>query len=531
MDFNFFDARCRVGRHVRYTTPKESPQSAEDLLEEMDHFGIAEALVLDCLSAECTPEDGNPRILDVAAQSERLHPAWVALPPGTDEQPAPHDMAERMRRHQVAAMFLLPMQYRHPLADWCLDELIEPLAEAGVPLFISYDEVGPQGFGMDRTDWPAVVELCRRWPELAVIVTEHRMRRSQRTVYRALDACANLRIELSGYWLHHGIEYITRRWGSDRLIFGSNWPQFGHGLTMTPLTCAEIDEADKCKIAGDNLRELLRWCDPEHPRVELPPPADELVEWGRTGRMPESITLHDNHGHLGGGSCHYHVPDGDVDALVREMDRFNIAQCCVFSLSAVFSDERYGNDRTMEAVARYPDRFIGFTLLNPHRGPEQMRAELERCATGGMRGVKLIPHYQGYPAEGPNIDVACQWAHERKQLILNHHWGGATQMERLVSSYPDACFFTGHTTIEYAEVMQRHDNLYVCSCPILEPRIVENVVEAVGADRFLFGSDLSDLPIAWGFGPVLFARISEADKRLILGENLAQLLQHYSLNP
>ena len=158
-----------------------------------------------------------------------------------------------------------------------------------------------------------------------------------------------------------------------------------------------------------------------------------------------------------------------------------------------------------------------------------MRRELERCADLGMRGVKLIPTYQGYPEEGPNIDAACEWVHEHKQIILNHHWGGPEQMERLVSTYSDACFFTGHTTTAYAEVMKKYENLYVCSCPVHTPLIVERVVEAVGAERFMFGSDLTDLPIAWGFGPILFARISEAEKRLILGENLKQVLERYSL--
>jgi predicted TIM-barrel fold metal-dependent hydrolase len=58
---------------------------------------------------------------------------------------------------------------------------------------------------------------------------------------------------------------------------------------------------------------------------------------------------------------------------------------------------------------------------------------------------------------------------------------------------------------------------------------VERVVAAIGADRFMFGSDLTDLPIAWGFGPILFAHITEEEKRLILGENLQKILQQYSL--
>jgi predicted TIM-barrel fold metal-dependent hydrolase len=529
-NWNFFDARCKVGLHVRQTTPDRSPYSPEHLLGDMDHCGMAEALVLDCLSVENSPRDGNPRVLKACQGNPRLHPAWVALPPGSDETPAPGEMLEQMRQNKVGALYLLPNQYRYSLGDWSIDELIEPMAAAGVPVFVSYDEVGPAGNRADLTDWDEVVALCRRWPTLPVTVSEFRIRRGQRALYKAFDACPNLRLEVSGYWLHHGIEYITRRWGAQRLIFGSNWPTHGIGLTLATVACAEIDDADKKKVAGDNLRNLIRWCEPAHPTVKPTPPADELVQWGRTGEKPAGVKLYDNHGHVGGTSGHYHVPDGGADALIREMDRFGIEQACVFSLSGVFTDEVYGNDRAIGYIRKYPDRFVGFTMLNPHRGPDFMRRELDRCAKLGMRGIKLIPTYQGYPEEGSNIDAACQWAHERKQLILNHEWGSPEQMRRLVSTYPDACFFTGHTTIKYAGVMKEYKNLYVCTCPVRDPRIVETVVDAIGADRFLFGSDLTDLPIAWGIGQILFAHIPEADKRKILGDNLKELLTRYSLH-
>ncbi|MCC7351301.1 MAG: amidohydrolase family protein [Phycisphaerales bacterium] len=528
-DWKFFDARCKVGLNVKQAPGKNSPWSVQELLGDMDQCGVHEALVLDCLSAEASPKDGNPRILKQLEGHPRVHPVWVGLPAGTDETPDPAGMLRQMRQHKVAALYLLPNQYRYTLDDWCVDDLLEPMNEAGVPVFISYDEVGPSSYGTDQTHWDSVVELCRRWPKLPVIVSEYRIRRTQRILYKAFDACPNLKLEVSAYWLHRGIEYITRRWGAQRLIFGSNWPTHGIGLTLPTVACAEIDEQDKRRIAGDNLRELIRWCDPPKPQVDLKPPADELVQWGRTGLKPPGIKLYDNHGHAGGTSGHYHVPDGDADSLIHEMDRFGVEQVCVFSLSGVFSDEMYGNDRTLEYIRKYPGRFVGFTMLNLHRGPDFIRRELDRTQKLGMRGIKLIPSYQGYPEEGPNVDVACQWAHDHKQLILNHNWGGAQQMRRLVDTYPNACFFTGHTTLAYADVIRQYKNLFVCSCPVLEPRIVETVVASIGADRFLFGSDLTDLPISWGIGPILMARISEPDKRKILGDNLRELLTRYSL--
>src|SRR5690606_26946173 len=98
----------------------------------------------------------------------------------------------------------------------------------------------------------------------------------------------------------------------------------------------------------------------------------------------------------------------------------------------------------IDAVKKYPERFIGFTLLNPNRGRDEMLRELHRGAANGMRGVKLIPTYQGYPSDGLLIDVACEWANEHRQVIINHDWGHPAQMERLVAKYPNACFVTAH---------------------------------------------------------------------------------------
>jgi predicted TIM-barrel fold metal-dependent hydrolase len=522
--FDVFDALTTVGRH-RLLGPG-GPHTVEDLLRDMDHFGVREALVLDCLSAESHPAEGNPRIIEAIANQPRLHPAWTALPSGTDEQPDPSELVQRMERSGVGALFLFTGVYKMSLADWSIDDLLAPLAERGAPVFIranDYDE-----HGWDMTPWDDVVALCRRWPTLPVVVTETRMRRSQRIIYRALEECENLRIELSGYWLSRGIEYITSRFGAERLIFGSNWPHYGYGQTLAMLTCSEIEPDDKQRIAGGNLRELLSWSVPAAPTEAPPAPADELVRLGQTGEAPDGFRVHDCHGHLGGHMSHYHVPDGDLDSTVREMDRFGVERCVVFSMAGVVSDECYGNDLVADALRRYPDRFVGLCLLNPHRGREEMLAELGRCADLGFRGIKLIAHYQGYPNEGPLIDVACEWVHEHRQIILNHDWGSVGQVERLTREYDQACFFTGHMSTAYAEVMRSAPNLYVCSCPLIPPGECERVVAEIGADRLLFGSDLLDLPIAWGLGPILFARLPVEDRMKVLGGNLEGILRRYS---
>ncbi|MBY5957192.1 amidohydrolase family protein [Membranicola marinus] len=527
-DWNVFDAHCIVGRHLKWNG--EGLHTMEDLLSEMDHYGITEALVVDSLSRENHPFDGNQRILERSKTRPRIHPAWSVLPSVLEETGrSPEQFFREMQRNNVRALFLFTNQFFFNLSDWCIDALMEPLAERKVLVFINPVEANGRG-SSDATDWDGIVDLCKRWPDIPVIISEGRIRRSQRMLYKAFDACPNLHLELSAHWLHRGIEFISEHWGANRLVFGSGWPKYGQHMTLVNLTTAQIDEKDKKLIAGDNLRKILSWDTPiPKLKVDFPEPHDEYVKYGRSGIRPSDMTFYDVHGHLGEYNAHYHVPESDIESVVEDIQYYGLEKICAFSFAGVYSDEVFGNDIVSRDVKMHSDRFIGFTLLNPLRGEEEMNAELKRGAAQGMRGIKLIPTYQGYPVEGPLIEVACQWAHDHQQIIINHYWGSAEQIEKLVSKYTKACFVTAHTTTAYADVMKEYQNLYICSVPLLSPRACEEVVDAIGADRFLFGTDLLDLPIGWGLGPILFARISTEEKRLILHDNLKNILTKYSL--
>ena len=58
-----------------------------------------------------------------------------------------------------------------------------------------------------------------------------------------------------------------------------------------------------------------------------------------------------------------------------------------------------------------------------------------------------------------------------------------------------------------------------------------HAVRAVGAGKLLFGTDSYLNPFAFGLGPILYARISDDDKRRILGLNMARLLERVGALP
>jgi predicted TIM-barrel fold metal-dependent hydrolase len=523
-----FDACCYLGRHLRME--EGQPETAEQLLATLDHFGLHEALVLDPLSMEADPMSGNARIVERTKGHPRLHPAWAGLMPQSRELPPPAEMVAQMRAQGMGALFLFYRSFAIRLEDWGVDGLLEELQAARVPLFLS-PLTARDTWPADLTDWNNVVGLCRRFPELPVVVTEARIYPAQRTLYAALEACPNLKVDASAIWLHRRIEFICREFGPDRLVWASHLPKRNPGGGLMQLDYSDLSDDERRRITHGTMRQLLSWNENirfvDEQEVALPAPVDALHGAVRERRSFREERFYDCHGHIGRSSTS-HVVEDTPDDLVREMDKFGVRLCCVFSLAGISSDEMFGNDQVIAAVNAHRDRFIGFTLVNPHRGERLILEELERGRRLGMRGVKLIAHYQGYPTEGRMIDVACRFANEHGLLILNHDWGSPEQMRRLCTTYPNACFITGHTTLAFGEVAKECENLYICTCPCIDWGFPEKVVATYGADRILFGSDLTDLPIGWGVGQILYSRLSESDKRLIMGGNLQRLLARYS---
>ncbi len=522
----YFDACCILGRSLRFGP--NHPCTAAQLLEAMDHFGVHEALVLDSMSVSTNPMLGNQRILDVTRDQPRLHPAWALLLPNSREFPAPEEILAQMREGGVGAVWMFYKHFLLPLDEWATDELLEPLAQARVPLFLSPDS-NLEGYS-DRTDWSEVVALCKRHPQMPVIVSENRIYRSQRALYEALNACPNLHVDLSSVWLHHRIEFITREWGAERLVWASHLPERTPGTPLMQLNYSDLTEDELAQIAGGNLRRMMSW-NPSvtfTESVSFPEPTDTLHRKVRLRESFRDEKFYDCHGHIGWADPYHVVNDTPAD-LVAEMDKFGLATCCVFGMQ-IMGDNDYANDEVAAMLRAYPGRFVGFTFLNPNYGEAAMLAELERGLSLGMQGIKLmLDSYATYPSSGPLVEVPCRFAHEHGQIILSHTWGGADRIRELCTRYPNACFIAGHATPAFVDVCREVDNLYICTCPLLAWNQTEQFVQMYGADRILFGSDLTDLPIAWGLGQVMYARISEADKRKILGENLLRIFDRYGV--
>ena len=204
------------------------------------------------------------------------------------------------------------------------------------------------------------------------------------------------------------------------------------------------------------------------------------------------------------------------------------------------------NDYILESVARYPDRLIGFCTVQPN-SYEAAIAEIERCVKEGIRGVgEIRPDMQLFDLGDETLMEPFVATLKKHQLILLTHASepvghdypgkGAITPDMLypfITSFPDltiVCAHWGGGLPFYAlmpEVKQAMSNVYFDSAasPFLySPQVYSQVVQLVGADKILFGSDYPLLAQSRSLDEVRSLNLPEETRDLILSGNAKRLL-------
>ena len=259
----------------------------------------------------------------------------------------------------------------------------------------------------------------------------------------------------------------------------------------------------------------------------------EMLERWRAGEgLPDTLVI-DGHTHVGEWphGANFDSVEEAAEGAVAAMDANGVDAACVLSGGYMFpcSDYRLGNDLLLELCRLAPDRVIGFAHVNPNDEPGAMMDELDRMERTGMRCIKLLNSYQqAYPGDGENLMALYRFAAERNMLILNHAWSAA-EISRIAPEFPAVDFILGHGA--GADVVGQFANVYGNIWTLGSLGFLEHAHNAVGPEKLLLGSDTFMNCVSVGIGPVVYADIPDEHKRMILGLNMARLLDKVGALP
>lgn len=511
---HLFDCNCMLGPT---NTGRERPfVGVNDLLAEMDRVGIEETLVHHSCAVQAHPEYGNQRLLDEIAGEPSLHPAWVLLPPGPQELGSTDRLIENMRVAGVRAAFMYPNLHKYSFTPNTLGELPAALEAAGIPIFVN---TGRTHWSQITIDWDGVIAICRSHPGLHVTLL-HEGGTTQRALFAQWPELPNLHLDTCYFQMPEPIAGVCNRFGAGSLLFGTNMPTTDPGGPIHTLWAADIDEATRAAVAGDNLRRMMGLA---------PKGAGSMGTWpcGAAG-----FRVFDIHGHLGRWET-VHSPVGRPDEIVAAMDRIGIETIVVSDFVAIGPDFRDGNARTAAAVRQFPGRILGYGAYNPNYG-DAMAEEMRRCLDEyGMVGLKVHCGQHDTRITDDRYRPAFAFANERGLPVLVHGNPPTEWLDSLLAEYPDMYFLLAHRggrVIDEGDTIvalasQRPNLIFDLTASACHRGYLAWLVGGIGPDQICYGSDFPLMDFSYQLGRVLGADISDDDKRKILCHNAARIFR------
>ncbi len=234
----------------------------------------------------------------------------------------------------------------------------------------------------------------------------------------------------------------------------------------------------------------------------------------------------DIHTHLGSWFA-FGIAGSDADSMVRQMDRVGVSRMVCAHEASMTADVVEGNNRVLEAMAAYPDRVMGYACVFPVNARLGID-EVKRCLDAGMVGIKLHSA-NGIPYTSEKYTPVWRYADEHGVPMLLHTWGGLKDLDKVFEEYRGMPVLLAHSGCtraeEYADCAERHPHVYLeLAFSGCKYGLVEYFVRRLSAERVVFGSDMPWMPLGQQIGKVVFADISEADKKAILVDNARRIL-------
>lgn len=197
-----------------------------------------------------------------------------------------------------------------------------------------------------------------------------------------------------------------------------------------------------------------------------------------------------------------------LEDIIRDMDALNMVKGVVTGRDA---ETTYGlasgNAGVLELMRRYPDRFIGYAGLDPHKGMEAVY-ELQRQVTeNGMRGAATDPYLARIPADHaryyPLYAKCCELnvpvvittgpaTRVRGAVMDDAH---PRHIDRVACDFPDLKIVISHGCYPWVDeaimVVHRHANVYMEISEYEQSPFSEGYIQAANtiiSDKLLFAS-------------------------------------------
>ena len=243
------DVHCVLGSSA---SEKLEIASEQELIDSLDYYSIDKAIVIHSMARDSEPISGNKKLLDWTRREDKLIPCFV-LSPHYKYKMGWAETEKILRKEQVRFARIYPRLHGFTLHGPHTREIFEMAARLGIHLLIDYSEIVDAG-GKDLEIFEI---LLREHPGVNVILTSV-SHRNNMVIYSYLENYPNFYVEFSAYANMLAYEEAVQRFGSERLLWGTDMPFRMPGSAITMLSYADITMEDKENIAYKNIEKLMK---------------------------------------------------------------------------------------------------------------------------------------------------------------------------------------------------------------------------------------------------------------------------------
>ena len=227
---------------------------------------------------------------------------------------------------------------------------------------------------------------------------------------------------------------------------------------------------------------------------------------------------------------------GTAEEIIEINKEAGIDMSLVQSAATVPHQVASINEFIAATVNKYPENFVGFGTLHPDS--ENSEKEIEQLITLGLRGVKIHNDFIRVAVDDKRMDKIYRLCAEARLPLLLHtgdsryDFTNPDRMEKVLTANPDLTVIGAHfggwsVWKEASERLSKFDNLLVdcsSSTAYISPELARELVRIYGAHRVMFGSDFPFNHPAEELERTLALGLTDAEYRLVLGENAKKLL-------
>ncbi len=256
--------------------------------------------------------------------------------------------------------------------------------------------------------------------------------------------------------------------------------------------------------------------------------------------MAKFASIIDAHAHLG-SSKEFCYPDISLEGVLDMMSKLHIERMIQTHMLLFYDEYDKGISESWEAFEKSGGRILSYLVFNPRQPEKSLQVIKNNICQEPFVGIKIHPSFHLYPADGEEYEVIWEYASKNNLVILTHSWAISPAnpnqfyaqvklFEKYIKKYPGVKLILGHSgglergIHEAVELARIYPRVYLdIAGDILFFGLIEFLVEKAGADKVLFGSDLTMLDPRINLGRVLMAKIDLEDKGKILGSNACRV--------